>query len=427
MGRGILKVKVVNGRGLKNKELLTKSDPYCMIEVGEEKFKTSSKPNSLNPDWDEDFTFNDAAGFDFLTLTVWDKNSLSKDDFMGYAFVSIDQCLQGQKNTKAVQIMGGMTGELNVELFPEFKTCGSMLLELGEQNAKFEENNKILEKSIGTLQEENKVFESNNKKLEAENAKFSENNARLEENVLQLTGENEKFASSNIKLENEINRLSEELSKLSEENNKFAENNEALKAQVSLLNVEVTKLSGENEKFSNNNQKFNALVKFMAGENHIFEENNKKLQAEIEKLQVEVERMTQENNRFAENNRNLQQQVNKFKEVHEKLKEENEKLAAVRDSFEQLQKMIFDQMQQNMKAMDRSLLEKIAADIEMLDKNQGLSQDEFNKFLKRVPTHLRGDFKQVAFDKFDENQDSVIDSDEFGAMLDEVMKKNVEE
>ena len=39
--------------------------------------------------------------------------------------------------------------------------------------------------------------------------------------------------------------------------------------------------------------------------------------------------------------------------------------------FQKLQDMIFSQLNEKMKAMDRSLLEKIAADIEMMDKEQG--------------------------------------------------------
>lgn len=56
----------------------------------------------------------------------------------------------------------------------------------------------------------------------------------------------------------------------------------------------------------------------------------------------------------------------------------------------------------------------------------GLSEEEFHKFMKRVPTHLREQFKEIAddFHKFDQNQDNVIDADEFGAMLDQVMKRN---
>ena len=58
--------------------------------------------------------------------------------------------------------------------------------------------------------------------------------------------------------------------------------------------------------------------------------------------------------------------------------------------------MIFSQLNEKMRAMDRSLLEKIAADIEMMDAEQGLSPDEFEKFLKRVPSHLKEKFQQIA-------------------------------
>ena len=49
--------------------------------------------------------------------------------------------------------------------------------------------------------------------------------------------------------------------------------------------------------------------------------------------------------------------------------------------------------------------------------------------MKRVPTHLRAKFNKIAddFSKFDQNKDNVIDSDEFGGMLDQVMKEEGDE
>ena len=67
-----------------------------------------------------------------------------------------------------------------------------------------------------------------------------------------------------------------------------------------------------------------------------------------------------------------------------------------RQGFQKLQEMIFSQLNEKMRAMDRSLLEKIAADIEMMDAEQGLSPDEFDKFLKRVPSHLKEKFQKIA-------------------------------
>ena len=43
--------------------------------------------------------------------------------------------------------------------------------------------------------------------------------------------------------------------------------------------------------------------------------------------------------------------------------------------------MIFKQLNEKMRAMDRSLLEKVAADIEMLDQDQGMILVLFQKAL----------------------------------------------
>ena len=62
MGGGKLKVKVVNGRCLQNKETLSTSDPYCMVELGEQMQKTKYVSSNLNPDWNEEFFLNVKPG-----------------------------------------------------------------------------------------------------------------------------------------------------------------------------------------------------------------------------------------------------------------------------------------------------------------------------------------------------------------------------
>lgn len=101
---GKLKVKVLNGRKLQNKETFQTSDPYCMIEIGDKSAKTKHISSNLNPDWNEDFEFHVQSGNDVLTLSIWDKNTIKKDVFMGYAFVSIHDCKMGE-NTPKVQIL----------------------------------------------------------------------------------------------------------------------------------------------------------------------------------------------------------------------------------------------------------------------------------------------------------------------------------
>ena len=61
--------------------------------------KTKHKDNELNPTWEETFTFDNVGeDVDILSLSVWDKNAIRKDEFMGYAYVVLDACMPNQSN-----------------------------------------------------------------------------------------------------------------------------------------------------------------------------------------------------------------------------------------------------------------------------------------------------------------------------------------
>ena len=100
MGGGKLKVKVVNGRGLQNKETLSTSDPYYMVELGEQMQKTKYVSSNLNPDWNEEFVLNVKPGQDVVSLSIWDKNTIKKYYFMGYPFISFQDCKKGESKHK---------------------------------------------------------------------------------------------------------------------------------------------------------------------------------------------------------------------------------------------------------------------------------------------------------------------------------------
>ena len=101
MAIGKLRVQVVNAAKLKNKERFQKSDPYCMVECGSDSKKTKSIDNNLNPEWNEEFVFNVAEGVETLALSVWDKNTITKDNFMGFTYASFTDCPK-DKGTKKV-------------------------------------------------------------------------------------------------------------------------------------------------------------------------------------------------------------------------------------------------------------------------------------------------------------------------------------
>jgi Ca2+-dependent lipid-binding protein len=62
-GRGVLRIRLLRGEGLKAMDDTTKdgakdaSDPYCELALGEEEEKSETIRESLNPEWDELFEF----------------------------------------------------------------------------------------------------------------------------------------------------------------------------------------------------------------------------------------------------------------------------------------------------------------------------------------------------------------------------------
>ena len=115
MAGGKIKVRVISATKLKNKERFQTSDPYCMIECEKESKKTKSLESNLNPTWNEEFVITMMDGEETLGFSIWDKNTLSKDNFMGYSYASVTDCPKDVE-TEKVWLDRKLTGELMILL-----------------------------------------------------------------------------------------------------------------------------------------------------------------------------------------------------------------------------------------------------------------------------------------------------------------------
>jgi len=73
--------------------LLGKSDPYVVCEVPgkpQSKYETAVIQQDLNPVWNESYEVTDFAQGDSLEFTVWDKDPIKSDDFLGTVSLSSD-------------------------------------------------------------------------------------------------------------------------------------------------------------------------------------------------------------------------------------------------------------------------------------------------------------------------------------------------
>jgi len=91
------------------------SDPYCVLKIGEgNQFsaieKTRKIKNTKNPTWKECFTLNvNNPLTESLFLEVWNKETMTKDDSLGYAQVPLHDLQRGVEKQVWVQLEGGST------------------------------------------------------------------------------------------------------------------------------------------------------------------------------------------------------------------------------------------------------------------------------------------------------------------------------
>ena len=84
---GIVNVKLVACRNMVIKDVFS-SDPYCVLQLGHQSQKSSIKYSTLNPDYNEHFSFS-WNGQDKLKIEFFDKDNFSSDDHMGVADINL--------------------------------------------------------------------------------------------------------------------------------------------------------------------------------------------------------------------------------------------------------------------------------------------------------------------------------------------------
>merc|ERR1719234_1691093 len=107
-----IKLRAVGARKLKKSGMFGKADPYVTISYGELKFKSNIVKNNLNPEWNFDniFTISDNISNEIL-LEVYDKDTVSKDDFMGKISLSTNDVTK-LKQGQWIPLQGTKSGEI---------------------------------------------------------------------------------------------------------------------------------------------------------------------------------------------------------------------------------------------------------------------------------------------------------------------------
>uniref|UniRef100_A0A8C6P1B9 Multiple C2 domains, transmembrane 2b n=1 Tax=Nothobranchius furzeri TaxID=105023 RepID=A0A8C6P1B9_NOTFU len=122
---GFLQVKVLRATDLLAADLNGKSDPFCVLELGNDRLQTQTINKNLNPEWNQVFTFPVKDIHDVLMVTIFDDDGDKAPDFLGKVAIPLLSIRGGQQTTHLLKkkdlgrlLKGSITLELEVIFNP---------------------------------------------------------------------------------------------------------------------------------------------------------------------------------------------------------------------------------------------------------------------------------------------------------------------
>ncbi|XP_041093538.1 multiple C2 and transmembrane domain-containing protein 1-like isoform X3 [Polyodon spathula] len=116
---GIVQVKVVRAEGLMAADVTGKSDPFCVVELGNDRLQTHTVYKNLNPEWNKVFTFNVKDIHSVLEVTVYDEDRDRTADFLGKVAIPLLFIQNGEQRAyvlKNKQLTGPTKGVISLEV-----------------------------------------------------------------------------------------------------------------------------------------------------------------------------------------------------------------------------------------------------------------------------------------------------------------------
>jgi len=224
------------------------------------------------------------------------------------------------------------------------------------------------------------------------------------------------------------------------------------------LKEAVEKLDGQVAEFDQKNEEFRLETKNL-------QEANDEFEGEIEELQQTSLELTRTKDEFEHRNEQLDVELQKYQETNDSLggtlqslKEKSDHLEGTLVQFQELQGSIqryaeknqidmsgalekqqemFDTLKTVMDDSANALLTQVAADLEEVDGEAGMTKEEFNKWLNRIPARFRQQMEEkgISFEKYanrnteedadgGEDKDVILDFEEMAQMVEDLLKEN---
>uniref|UniRef100_A0A8C7MSJ8 Multiple C2 and transmembrane domain containing 1 n=1 Tax=Oncorhynchus kisutch TaxID=8019 RepID=A0A8C7MSJ8_ONCKI len=116
---GMVQVKVIRAERLMAADVTGKSDPFCVVELSNDRLQTHTVYKNLNPEWNKVFTFNVKDIHSVLEVTVYDEDRDRSADFLGKVAIPLLNIQNGERKAyalKSKELTGPTKGVIFLEI-----------------------------------------------------------------------------------------------------------------------------------------------------------------------------------------------------------------------------------------------------------------------------------------------------------------------
>ncbi|KAM3867849.1 multiple C2 and transmembrane domain-containing protein 1 [Diretmus argenteus] len=116
---GVVQVKVIRAEGLMAADVTGKSDPFCVVELSNDRLQTHTVYKNLNPEWNKVFTFNVKDIHSVIEVTVYDEDRDRSADFLGKVAIPLLNIQNGERKAyalKSKELTGPTKGVIFLEI-----------------------------------------------------------------------------------------------------------------------------------------------------------------------------------------------------------------------------------------------------------------------------------------------------------------------
>ncbi|XP_028257588.1 multiple C2 and transmembrane domain-containing protein 2 isoform X2 [Parambassis ranga] len=149
---GFLQIKVIKATDLMAADLNGKSDPFCVLELGNDRLQTHTIYKTLYPEWNRVFTFPVKDVHDVLVVTIFDEDGDKAPDFLGKVAIPLLSIRRGQQIVYPLkkEDLGGLSkGSITLELEVIFNPVRASIRTFQPRERRFiEDNPKFSKKSL---------------------------------------------------------------------------------------------------------------------------------------------------------------------------------------------------------------------------------------------------------------------------------------